>query len=160
MNICGMNSNGMQLGDFKQEQSQENNDLKNENDWNRCGDNEGENGNSDMEEEGKPNDNTQGTNAERNQPVPLSFGHNIHASAKRNLFRAISQESRTSLKSTRCDWGFLKNMNNNMQGMLFSLIIMIQKNQERAEERNRRQMERYEEQHLQEERRCVEYEAC
>ncbi|MBW0469470.1 hypothetical protein O181_009185 [Austropuccinia psidii MF-1] len=72
-NNCGMNANGMELGDFTHQKSQENNDIKNDNNWNRLGDNEGENGYSDMEEEEKANENTQGPNAENNQPGPLSF---------------------------------------------------------------------------------------
>ncbi|MBW0525500.1 hypothetical protein O181_065215 [Austropuccinia psidii MF-1] len=84
MNNCGMNVNGMESGDFTQEQSNNNNELTNKNNWNECGDNERENGHSDTEEEGQPNENAQGTNAERNQPGPLSFGQNIHASGRRN----------------------------------------------------------------------------
>ncbi|MBW0545126.1 hypothetical protein O181_084841 [Austropuccinia psidii MF-1] len=159
MKNCGMNANEMESGDFTQEKSQDNNDLTNKNNWNRCGDNEGENGHSDMEEEGQPNDNTQGTDAERNQPGPLIIGQNTHAYGRRNQCRSISQYLSISFASTRHDWGFLTNMNNNMQGMLCPLMMMMQQNQERAEERDSHQMERDEEKCLQEEFRHMEDES-
>ncbi|MBW0555347.1 hypothetical protein O181_095062, partial [Austropuccinia psidii MF-1] len=145
MNNCRMNCNGMELGDYTQEQVNKNNELTNENDWNRCGDHERENGHSDTEEECQPNKNSQGTNEEMNQPGPSNFGQNIHASGRKNCCGSMTQESSISFASTRQDWSFLKNMNNNMQGMLCPLMMMIQQNQEREEERDRCQMERDEE---------------
>ncbi|MBW0549414.1 hypothetical protein O181_089129 [Austropuccinia psidii MF-1] len=144
MNNCGMNYNGIELGDYTQEQVNQNNELTNENDRNRCGDHERENGHGDTEEEGQPKKNAQGTNEEMNQPRPSNFGQNIHASGRKNCHGSLSQESSISSASTRRDWSFLTNMNN-MQGMLCPLMMMMQQNQERAEERDRRQMERDEE---------------
>ncbi|MBW0553328.1 hypothetical protein O181_093043 [Austropuccinia psidii MF-1] len=92
MNNCRMNCNGMESGDYTQEQVNNNNELTNENNWNRCGDNERENGHSDMEEEGQPNKNGQGTNEEMNQPGPSNAGQNIHASGRKNCRRSMSQE--------------------------------------------------------------------
>ncbi|MBW0580219.1 hypothetical protein O181_119934 [Austropuccinia psidii MF-1] len=146
----------MESGDYTQEQVNDNNELTNENNWNRCGDNERENGHSNTEEEGKPNKNGQRTNDEMNQPGPSNAGQNIHASGRKNCGGSMSQESSISFASTRLDRSFLTNMNNNMQGMLCPLMMMMQQNQERAEERDRRQKERDEERRLQEERRGVE----
>ncbi|MBW0491419.1 hypothetical protein O181_031134 [Austropuccinia psidii MF-1] len=110
-----------------------------------CGDHERENGHSDTKEEVQPNKNAQRTNEEMNQPGPSNFGQNIHASGRKNCRRSMSQESSISFASTRQDWSFLTNINNNMQGMLCPLMMMMQQNQERAEERDRRQMETDEE---------------
>ncbi|MBW0542949.1 hypothetical protein O181_082664 [Austropuccinia psidii MF-1] len=155
MNNCGMNCNGMESGDYTQDQGQENDDLGNENDWNRGGDHERENGQSDTEEDGQPNENAQGSNEEMAQPGPSTFRRNIHGSGRKNRRGSMSQESSISIASTRRDRSFLTNMNNNMQGMLCPLMMMMQQNQERAEERDRRQMERDEERRLQEEQRRV-----
>ncbi|MBW0542472.1 hypothetical protein O181_082187 [Austropuccinia psidii MF-1] len=125
------NCNGMELGNYTQEQVNDNNELTNENNWNRCGDNERENGHSNMEEEGQPNKNGQGTNDEMNQPWASNGVQNIHASGRKNC----------------C-------------GNVVPLMMMMQQNQERAEERDRRQMERDEEQCLQEEHRRMEDESC
>ncbi|MBW0584434.1 hypothetical protein O181_124149 [Austropuccinia psidii MF-1] len=133
MNNCGMNCNGMELGNYTQEQVNDNNELTNENDWNRCRDNERENGHGDTEEEGQPNKNAQGTNEEMKQPGPSNFIQNIHASGRKNCRRSMR--------------------------MLCPLMMMMQQNQERAEERDRCQMERDEEKRLQEECRCMEDES-
>ncbi|MBW0592852.1 hypothetical protein O181_132567 [Austropuccinia psidii MF-1] len=101
MNNCRMNCNGMELGDYTQEQVNNHNELTNENNWNRCGDNERENGHSDTEEEGQPNENAQGTNEEMNQPRPSNASQNIHASGRKNHHRSMSQESSISFASTR-----------------------------------------------------------
>ncbi|MBW0556010.1 hypothetical protein O181_095725 [Austropuccinia psidii MF-1] len=125
MNNCGMNCNGMESGNSTQEQVRKNKELTNENNWNRCGDHERENGHSDTEEEGQPNKNAQGTNEEMNQPGPSNFGQNLHASGRKNCCGSMSQESSISSASTRQDQSFLTNMNNNMQGMLCLLMMMM-----------------------------------
>ncbi|MBW0562691.1 hypothetical protein O181_102406 [Austropuccinia psidii MF-1] len=71
----------------------------------------------------------------------------------------MSQELSISFASTKRDWSFLTNMKNNMQEMLCPLIMMMQQNKERAEERDRRQMERDEEQSPQEGSRHMEDES-
>ncbi|MBW0551860.1 hypothetical protein O181_091575 [Austropuccinia psidii MF-1] len=104
-----------------------------------------------MEEERKANENTQGPHSEKNQPEPSSFGQNIHASGRRNC-----HGSSIIFAPTRNDWGLPKNMNKNIKGMLPQLMMMMQKNQEREEERDMRQIEIDEECCLQEEHRHME----
>ncbi|MBW0546929.1 hypothetical protein O181_086644 [Austropuccinia psidii MF-1] len=139
MKNCGMNSSGMELGYLTQQKSQDKNEMMSKINLNRCGNNEGQNQNSDTKEEEQGNKNTQRTNEAKNQPKPLSLGKNVPASGRSNCCGSISQDSSFSFASTRWDWLFLTNMNNNMQGMVCPLMMMMQKNQEREEEKDQEQ---------------------